>query len=189
MSGKNGRTGEAAEYFVGAQLCLRGWYPGKVQGGAPGCDLTVVDKPNSYPVQLEVKSTTTSRFTIGKIWKGNDGFYVLVQFHRSGESYYILKPGELRSVVERGIGINGNHGVRESKVRKYKGAWERIFEKRKRPPSKYNIVYGESFRELSPRFKKHNGEYRKGKSCDNHTKAAHRLTKRKMKQWAISGPN
>lgn len=187
MSQKNGRSGEAAEYFVGAQCCLRGWYPGKVQGGAPGLDLTVSKNPNDYAVQLEVKSSTTRIFTIGKIWKGSDGFYVLVRFQRSGEIYYILKPRELRSVVEPGIGYNGKNGVRESKVREYKDAWWRIFEKRKRSPSKYNIVYKESFRKLLPKFKKRNGEYRKGMSFVVHTKAAHRLTKRTMKQRRFSG--
>tara|TARA_B100002052_G_scaffold5338_1_gene4590 strand:- start:86 stop:688 length:603 start_codon:yes stop_codon:yes gene_type:complete len=174
--------GKAAEHRVAAVLSQQG---GIVTGpfgyDYPGVDLIVTRGPNSDPHQIEVKTTGGSVATVSPLYPGDKGFIVIEKRTKNTFRYYVLRPQQLRPLMEDNIGIHGKPGVRIKNLRKYRD--DDIITILSEPKEKtpYQKKYSKFFKKLDSEARKKDGYYRYGWDWGKVSKEAHKLTRKELK--------
>lgn len=175
-------TGLPAEHRVAAKLMDRGlevWGP----SGKPyrGTDLMVSTGPFRPGCPVEVKTTSGDVATVDPFYCGEAGYYVIEKRTKNTFRYYVLRPQQLRPLMEDNIGIHGKPGVRIKNLRKYRddGIITILSEPKEKTP--YQKKFSENIQKLDSEKRKKNGDYRYGWNWGKVSKEAHRLTRRELK--------
>jgi len=178
----NSNFGKAAEHRVAAVLLQQGGFvAGPFGDDYPGIDLFVSRGPNKVAHQIEVKTTGGSVATVSPLYPGDEGFYVIEKRIKNTFRYYVLRPQELRPLMEDNIGIHGKPGVRIKNLRKYRD--DDIITILSEPKEKtpYQKKYSKRFREVDSAARKKDGDYRYGWNWGKVSKEAHKLTRKELK--------
>ena len=174
--------GKAAEHRVAAVLLQQGGFvAGPFGDDYPGIDLFVSRGPNRTPHQIEVKTTGGSVATVSPLYPGDEGFYVIEKRIKNTFRYYVLRPQQLRPLMEDNIGIHGKPGVRIKNLRKYRddGIITILSEPKEKTP--YQKKFSENIRKLDSEKRKKDGNYRYGWNWGKVSKEAHKLTRKELK--------
>jgi len=187
------RVGDVAEMLT--QTCWRsqGYIVAPMLGkSAPLCDMMISDRKGKSFV-VEVKATTTSVFSIGRLPKVCHRVYVFVHFRQKenlkmkkccpGEfDCYILTSKETKSVWKARLGRNGQGGIRLVDILKFKDQWSKPFEKTSRKSSVLMKIYGEKMTELYPIYHTKSGKLRSGRKRSSYVRRAWREAKEEYKE-------
>ena len=182
------RIGDIAEIITQFRWRNQGFIVAPLSGKcAPLCDMMIADRTGKSVV-VEVKATTTSVFTIGKLPRTCHRVYVFVHFLEKDKlkmkekdpgkyDCYILTSQETKSVWKPSLGRNAKGGVRLSDIRKFKDQWSKPFDKNSRK-SCIRQICGKKMSEIRPKYFTKSGKLRYGKTMSSYVKRAWREAKK-----------
>ena len=187
------RVGDVAEMLT--QSCWRsqGYIVAPMLSkSAPLCDMMISDRKGKSFV-VEVKATTTSVFSIGRLPKVCHRVYVFVHFRErenlkmkkccpGGFDCFILTSKETKSVWKSKLGRNGQGGIRLADIRKFKDQWSKPFEKNSRKSSVLMRIYGGKMTELYPIYHTKSGKLRYGRTRSSYVRRAWKEAKEEYKE-------
>jgi hypothetical protein len=129
-----GQTGMSGEHFVTGELLRRGWLAAMVNGNSPLIDILASNGARTIQIQVKTRHEGAKGDTsLAQSKFAAHIFYIVVDLHREGASYYVVPGPELDRIYYRSpCGIRGR--IPFKTLRPFKSRWD-LLESEDRPVS------------------------------------------------------
>lgn len=119
-----GQTGMSGEHFVTGELLRRGWLAAMVHGNSPLIDILASKGDRTIQIQVKTRHEDAKGDTsLAQAKFAEHIFYIIVDLHAEGASYYVLPGSELQKIYYRSpCGIRGRIPLRA--LSDFKSRWD-----------------------------------------------------------------
>lgn len=119
-----GQTGMSGEHFVTGELLRRGWLAAMVNGNSPLIDILASKGARTIQIQVKTRHESAKGDTsLAQAKFARHIFYVIVDLHVEGASYYIVPGVDLELIYYRSpCGIRGRIPFRT--LSPFKSRWD-----------------------------------------------------------------
>lgn len=119
-----GQTGMSGEHFVTGELLRRGWLAAMVNGNSPLIDILASKGARTIQIQVKTRHEGAKGDTsLARAKFAAHIFYIVVDLHAEGASYYVIPGPELDRIYYRSpCGIRGR--IPSRSLSPFKSRWD-----------------------------------------------------------------